>query len=242
MNSNLDSEIKELIWNEVWFGFNSKDVIIDIVFENFIDNEEPDEEIVKKYLASIIKLKNNEEKKWGERQSLGFYKLSRIFDNLHMDGIIALHNSGYTQSDGISDANEAFDQIVNKAEIIGYCFYHQQDLERLIPEFSIENKIIYSNQNLLLSFGAFNDESDELKKKVAVKIVEKIKLFDLTPKWNNNLETRIEVENLKWEKKVDEEDWSLNRSLYLINEHIPEKRKSELNSEAPKKKWWKFGK
>ncbi|WP_217605708.1 hypothetical protein [Chitinophaga sp. GbtcB8] len=70
-------------------------------------------------------------------------------DTWNSSGIIALHNAGYTRQDGESDCGHIYSEL--KAEGIttrGYCFYHTQDLERVIE-----------GHELYVAFGTFEADS-----------------------------------------------------------------------------------
>ena len=57
---------------------------------------------------------------------------------------------GYTQSDGHSDVSEAYQELENKSKILGYCFYHGQDLERAVL-----------GEGLFLTFGTIDPNADK---------------------------------------------------------------------------------
>jgi hypothetical protein len=232
----MNEEIKEIVWNEVWFGINPKNQIISIVFDNFLNDEAPDEMELGKEIDRVIELKNENESSWKPREESDFYKLSRAFDNLHLDGIIAVHNAGYTQSDCLDSVSEVLSQV-DKEKIIGYCFYHEQDIERLIPEFS-SNEIKQNTGNLLLGFGSI-DDSDSNSEKVAKTIIGRLKQFNLDVNWDGDLNERIEVKDFMWQKKLDINDWTGYRSVFLLNEHIP---KQDITETKRSKKGWKFWK
>ena len=59
-------------------------------------------------------------------------RLDASYAALRARGIIALHNAGYTQSDGFSDCAEVYHDLTGDEEIVGCCFYHEQDLERAL--------------------------------------------------------------------------------------------------------------
>ena len=232
----MNEEIKEIVWNEVWFGINTKANIISIVFDNFLDEEAPEEEDLDKEIDRVLQLKKENEKSWKPREESDFFKLSKAFDNLHLDGIVAVHNAGYTQSDCLDAVSEVLENV-DKEKIIGYCFYHEQDIESLIPEFS-STDINQSKGGLLLGFGSIKD-SDSLTEKVARTIIGRLKQFGLDPSWNGELDSRIEVKNFLWQKKLDNSDWTGSRSVFLLNEHIP---RQNIREKKPNKKGWKFWK
>ncbi len=60
--------------------------------------------------------------------------------------MISLQNAGYTQSEGLEDVSEIWNKGgAHASPIIGYCFYHGQDLERAV-----------NGEGLMLTFGDIN--------------------------------------------------------------------------------------
>jgi hypothetical protein len=70
-----------------------------------------------------ITLKNNDWKKFKN-------KLSNVFDELNSIGLIALENTGYTQSEAFEDCSELYHERGINEEIKGFCFYTNQDNQR----------------------------------------------------------------------------------------------------------------
>jgi len=59
-------------------------------------------------------------------------RLDSAFSKMNRRGVIALQNAGYTQSDGYDDVREIYSRNKESKTIVGYCFYHGQDLERIL--------------------------------------------------------------------------------------------------------------
>ena len=57
-------------------------------------------------------------------------RLDRAFAALRADGVLAIHNAGYTPSEGIDQMSGQYHAAGGKRSgIVGYCFYHRQDME-----------------------------------------------------------------------------------------------------------------
>ncbi len=232
----MNEDIREVIWNEVWFGFNPKERIISILDDNFSYDELPDERELNKEIERVLALKQEHERTWVPKEESDFFKLSRAFDNLHQSGIIAVHNAGYTQSDCLDTVSEILEQV-NQEGIIGYCFYHEQDIEKLIPE-STSVEINLPEGNLLLGFGSLH-ENPEVKDKIPTLILSWLERCNLRADWNGDYGSRIEIKDFTWQKRLDEEEWSGYRSVYLLNEYFPNRR---IVANASRKKPWQFWK
>lgn len=237
----MDDEIKEIVWNEVWFGINPKEEIISIVFDNFLDDEAPDEFELEKEIDRVFGLKSKNEKSWKPREERDFYRLSCAFNNLHLDGIIAIHNAGYTQSDCFGSVEKVMKQV-DESKIKGYCFYSEQDIEGLIPKYSC-TEINQTKEKLLIGFGTF-EKSNSLKKEIANAIVAKLNQYGFNVIWNGDVNEKIEVNDFLWQKELDNNDWTEYRSVYLLNEHIPKMNNPNLNQSNKKsnRKGWGFWK
>jgi hypothetical protein len=57
-------------------------------------------------------------------------RLDSVFAALNTHGIIAVQNAGYAQSDGYDNVLQIYAERSDRDTIIGYCFYHGQDLDR----------------------------------------------------------------------------------------------------------------
>jgi uncharacterized protein len=74
-------------------------------------------------VKEVIKLKPSDWKKFK-------VNLSNVFKGLNSIGLIALENSGYTQSDAFEDCSELYKERIKNEKIKGFCFYTNQDNER----------------------------------------------------------------------------------------------------------------
>ena len=134
--------IYESIFNQVRMGFLSLDEIQENILEEIEDNEFEDE-ISEEWAFDKIKEEYQkllaESKKWNSPTDTE--RLIKAFDELGDENIIALHNAGYTTTDGEYEVVEVErDLQENEVESDGYCFYHEQDLARAIDT---ENSGLY---------------------------------------------------------------------------------------------------
>ncbi len=143
-------ELEEMIINYIKAGFLSNDSILkecEYYIKDFYHNE--CDNITKDDLIEIIEAFCKEFQNTGNQEN--FLKLDFAFHSLMKYGIVALHYAGYTQSDGFTDCNEVANWLEEKGEnIVGCCFYTQQDLERILRE---DNTAL-----LYISFGNYFDK------------------------------------------------------------------------------------
>lgn len=121
-------------------------------------------------------------------------RLEAAFAAMSARGIIALQNAGYTQSDGYSDVLHYAESHPSRSQLIGYCFYHGQDLERAVD-----------GGGLYLAFGPI-DPAQEQSAGPAVgrAIVEELDRAGLRAEWDGTFDKRISIPTLDWKHRVGE--------------------------------------
>jgi hypothetical protein len=118
-------------------------------------------------------------------------RLDKAFDAIKERGIIALQNTGYTQSDGYDDFREVYRASPDKAAIIGYCFYHGQDLERAV-----------AGDGLVLAFGPVDGRQEQAKgPAIGRLIVEELKHAGFEVVWDGTFDHRIQIPRFEWKKR-----------------------------------------
>lgn len=196
MDKELIDEINYEIQLLIKIGFYSDDEILEIIDDEFI------EEDISKNLISNLLLENKENLEELKEDSDDFIKLSKAFDDLTKEKIISIHNAGYDIEEGIQDSFELFTHLKNnKYEPIGFCFYTFEDIEIAIEENALN-----------IAFGDF--EYDEKKGlEIAKKIVKTLKDYGFEINWGESVDEIIEIENFNWKKKYDGKDYSMDGAL-----------------------------
>ena len=123
MNQDLVDEINYLIDLLTKSGFFSKEEILEILEEQFIEYDID----FSKFNISLNNFNNT-----------NFSILEETFKKLTRKSIICVHNCGYDFEEGVEDIYELYFHLVNNnysAE--GFCFYTFEDLEQAIED---ENK------------------------------------------------------------------------------------------------------
>ena len=179
MDSDLAEEIEYLIDLLTKSGFYSVDDIIEILEDQFIEEDIDFSE----FGISLNDSSNHE-----------FSKLEDAFTQISKEGIVAIHNCGYDIEEGVSDAFELNVHLLNnKFEAEGFCFYTFEDVEYAIFD-----------GNLKITFGDF--ENDEKKALEIGKAVSKcLKDEGFTIIWDETVNNQIEINPFEWDKSYDDE-------------------------------------
>ena len=196
MNQELIDEINYEIQLLINSGFYSDDEILEIIDDEFI------EENISSDLISELFLENKENIGDIEGDSDDFINLRDAFLDLTKENIISIHNAGYDIEEGIQDAFELFIHLRNnKYSPIGFCFYGFEDIENVIEE-----------NTLSIAFGDF--EYDEKKGlEIAKKVAEVLKSHGFEIDWNKSVDERIEIKDFIWKKHFDGKEYSMDGAL-----------------------------
>jgi len=191
--------IHDCISNAVTMGFMSDDDIKEMTLEQ-VEGEEMQDEISEEWINDMVDQKFSElranSKSWSKPTDTE--RLAVAFDNLCKRKIVALHNAGYTTSDGESEVIEV-ERELRKNGIVsdGYCFYHEQDLERAIdPE----------DRSLWIAYQKVNNEDESVTLEVGRIVTEELRKQGFTVNWDDDVNEKIEVQNVNWQKLYDENE------------------------------------
>ena len=177
MNQDLVDEIEYLIDVLTKSGFFSIDEILEILEDQFID-ENVD---FSQFNISSNKFENS-----------NFKRLENAFGLLANENVVAIHNCGYDIEEGVGDAFELFVHLRNnKYNPDGFCFYTFEDVEEAILD-----------KKLKITFGDF--EGDEDKALDIGNIVNdclKSQGFEIN--WDGTINNQIEIVPFEWDKSFD---------------------------------------
>jgi hypothetical protein len=185
----LDEQTIETIDVLVRSAFYGHDEIVEMLCEELYAPGELDEEAVSRATTASIENWRASQASWPAVTDCD--RLDRAFARLNQLGVIALHNAGFTQSDGYDDFREAYANHPHPSDVLGYCFYHGQDLERVVR-----------GGPLLFGFGPSDpnaEQSDGLK--VSRLIVEQLTAAGLAVDWDGTFDNRISVPKFNWQRR-----------------------------------------
>ena len=184
----MNSDALECIQHHVWSGFYTESEILEIITEEAFEPGEINKDEANNAITAELIRKSQEEVIWPAETDCD--KLDRAFSELNAMGVIALQNAGYTQSDGMEDMVEQYDELGgDTSPVIGYSFYHGQDLERAVR-----------GEGLMLTFGDINGE-DEKGEKIGQIIHDTLRKAGFNVEWDGTINKRIEIKNLDWKKR-----------------------------------------
>lgn len=185
----LEAELLEEISTLVRSGFYSRDHLMQIVLEEMYEPGELDEASVAAAIDTATQDWNNEKEQWPAVTDCD--RLDSAFAAINKRGVIALQNAGVTQSDGHDDFRQAFDKHATKSEVLGYCFYHGQDLDRAVR-----------GGGLYLAFGPTDPDDEETHGPMIGNIVrEELERVGFKVEWNRTFAQRIYIPQLVWRKR-----------------------------------------
>lgn len=183
-----DNVVNDTVRRLVWSGFYVPDEIVEIVGEELFAPDEIKGESLREEVARQFAAKMVDEKGWPDVTDCD--RLDRVFDLLNQQGIIALQNAGYTQSDGIDDVTEAYENERHyHSAVKGYCFYHRQDLERVVD-----------GGDLYLSFGDIAGD-DERGVEVGNQIKRVFEAAGFPVEWDGSLHQRLLLKSICWKRR-----------------------------------------
>lgn len=185
----LTSETLKEIDAQVRGGFENRERIIEIFSEEMYAPGELDPAEIAAAVDEAISRHELEKRSWPEVTDCD--KLDAVFEAISKRGIIGLQNAGYTQSDGYDDCREAHRCAPEPAKILGYCFYHGQDLESAV-----------AGGGLYLAFGPVNPKEEQTTgPQVGRIIVEEAERVGFHVTWDGSFGHRILIAPFDWKKR-----------------------------------------
>ena len=183
--ADADAYVLGAIRSWVWSGFYSADDCREML-QDIIEPDQ-DENTLYAAIDREFKEKNIAEKSWPKVTD--YDRLHAVFYKLHEDGICALHNAGYTMSDGHSDVAEVVADAP-EGHYHAYCFYHGQDVERAIE-----------GHGLMIAFGDLDDVNEE-SVAVGFQVRDALVGAGFLVEWDGTQKTRLSLPQIKWLKRL----------------------------------------
>ncbi|WP_254508408.1 DUF6891 domain-containing protein [Anatilimnocola floriformis] len=187
--SDTDDYILQKIKTYVWSGFYSPEEV-DSMIDDILE-EDANEAMLRAAVEPEFAAKAAAEEDWPEETDCD--RLDGAFEELNDGGIIALHNAGYTMSDGLSDVSEELHER-GRDQVRGFCFYHGQDLERAVD-----------GGGLMLAFGAIPDEPAK-NKKIGELLKYTLEEWGFTVEWSGDVGTRLSLPTLDWKRSLEQSE------------------------------------
>lgn len=182
--SDTESRIRLLVWS----GFYTPEDVFEVISEEYLDPyslSADDRAWIEETVEKQADEKRQAEASWSEETD--WDRLDAVFEGLDEGQILALHNTGTTQSDGMSDVGDILKQLAAEGYAYrGWAFYHEQDVHRAMTD-----------GVLWLAFGSQEGDS----KPVADAIVAALGEAGFTATWAGTTDQRIEISGFDWKKR-----------------------------------------
>lgn len=200
---------------DVKSGFESLDDIIDGAIEA-VEEEGWEHEISEQWIRETFtrEYEKNLQASKAWSTTTDPIRLAEVFNQLcSKDKILAVHNIGYTNAEAVYDTQDLWEQLEDEdIHPIGYCYYHGQDLERVITD-----------GNLLIGFSGMHENNEKGTIQIGVKVATALENAGFAVKWKNTASDRICIENFNWQNVFTshdevEEKWGHDRVFQLIKE------------------------
>jgi hypothetical protein len=185
----LDADAIDEISVLVRSGFYDKARLTEIFCEEMYEPGELESEDVSAAIDEAMTEWESDKETWPSTTDCD--RLDAAFAAMNGRGLIALQNSGYTQSDGYDEFCDAYEDHPNKSSVKGYCFYHGQDLERAVQ-----------GSGLFFAFGPVDPKEEETKGPEIGRIVrEELERVGLKVDWDGTFAKRMSIPNLVWRRR-----------------------------------------
>lgn len=185
----LPPDVAEAIAVQVRAGFEDKVRLLEVFCEELYEPGELDPAQVASVIDLEIENLAQEQRSWSEVTDCD--RLEAAFAALNRNGIVALHDAGFTQSDGYDDFLEALELHPQRESVIGYCYYHHQDVERAIR-----------GGGLNLAFGPVDpDEEQSQGARIGALVQKELEHVGLHVNWDGSFAKRLNVPDFRWQRR-----------------------------------------
>lgn len=203
--------ILEMITTKVNMGFDDADFIKEMAKDTAQD-EEMHKSVSDSWIDKTVDQKVSEQleasKSWPSPTDPE--KLAMAFNELCKSKIIALHLAGFTTSDGERDIVEIEQDLRSRGVISdGYCFYHEQDLQRAVDP---------AQKNLMIAFQKIDNNDDYVTVAIGLIVSDKLRKYGFKVNWNESVNQKIKIEDINWQKvyKTEDEQFDHERVVSLM--------------------------
>lgn len=172
----------------VWSGEYGEDEVASQVDDRLGQDDEVDEGWLRDVIRSEAESKRKAEATWPKVTD--YDRLDRAFSILEAQGIIALHRAGFTQSDGLAEVEDAYQEAGGKhSDYAGHCFYTEQDQEGALD-----------GRGLYIGFGHLSG-SDAKGVKVGQMLRAALEREGFEIDWNGTIKSRLSIKGFHWQRR-----------------------------------------
>jgi hypothetical protein len=183
-------EARDSIRFRVWSGSYDADEVFDIIVDEvlFGSDSEEDEWLRGEIRREFLK-KRKAERHWPTVTSCD--RLDQVFEALGDRDILTWHRCGLTIQDGLDVIDGLYEEEVGKKSgIVGYCFYHLQDMEGAM----------WGDVGLWLAFGSFTRRRAQ-GVRVGRIVREEFERAGFEVDWDGTIESRLLLKGFRWQRR-----------------------------------------
>jgi len=187
-NSVTKEDIRQWVHSFVWTGEYDAAEIPLLIEDNLGVDDEVDEGWLHGLIAAEVAAKRAAEQTWPAVTDCD--RLDRAFLALEQQGVIALHRAGFTQSDGLEEVEDAYQEAGGESsDYAGHCFYTEQDQEGALD-----------GSGLCIGFGHLTGD-DAKGVEVGRKLRAALEREGLTVEWDGTIKSRLFVNGFLWQRR-----------------------------------------
>ena len=185
--ADAEATAREYIELYVRYGFYRPAEVVEIVGEDVLGGELPGKRIGELVKAEVAR-QRAEQESWPEVTDCD--RLDRAFVALRSQGVLGIHNAGYTPSEGIAEMSEQYHVAGGvRSGIVGYCFYHRQSMEKAIK---------YGT--LRLAYGDIDGDPGR-GVEVGNRVRGALEAAGLRVEWSGSIDDTIEITEFRWQRR-----------------------------------------
>jgi hypothetical protein len=187
-NGVTQEDILSWVRSLVWSGQYDKEQVALKIEDQLGKDDEVDEKWLHEVIRSEAESKRKAEETWPKVTD--FDRLDRAFTVLEAQGIIALHRAGFTQSDGLEEVEDAYEEAGGKnSDYAGHCFYTEQDQERALD-----------GSGMYIGFGHLSG-NDAKGIKVGKLLRAALEQEALNVEWDGTIKSRLFIKGFRWQRR-----------------------------------------
>lgn len=183
-----EADLRNWVHSLVWAGEYDADEIPLLIEDSLGVGDEVDEDWLRDVIAAEVAAKRAAEQTWPAVTD--WDRLDRAFRALDRHGVIALHLAGFTQSDGLEEVEDDYQEVGGeKSNYAGHCFYTEQDQKRALD-----------GAGLYIGFGHLSGDD---AKGIAVghRLRAALEAEGLTVEWDGTIKSRLFIKDFRWQRR-----------------------------------------
>lgn len=177
-------------------GFRTDQDLVEQVTEALVDEFREEAEVparVLRLVPQVLNARQEVERSWPVPTDCDL--LDRAFARLEDAGVVARQDFTCCQNCGHHEIQEEIEKAGALRPVRGYTFYHHQDTER-----AAEGGRLYLAFGAVMPDGTSKEEWLQAEARIADEVVAALRAQGLSPSWNGEVTSRIEVP-LLWRRR-----------------------------------------